>query len=147
MRRSSCVGATWLAGFDFELKVPSGRSFYLRFADMMREAAKRIGVRMRVSALEWSVFIQDYYDRKFDGVSLLTSFNSPWIDPYDSFHSSQDVPQGGNSRRALNGRRGLAFIAESIWAGRAGPTGDRSTMAADTWPRPATMSAPKTGRS
>lgn len=85
--------------FQFDFKFPSGIPFFNRIADPFCEAAKKAGLRVNQVQLEWSVFITDYYDRKFDGACLLVSFPSPWApaDPFDSFHSSTDVPQGGNS--------------------------------------------------
>ena len=46
--------------------------------------------------IEWSTFIEDFYKRRFDGICLYNSLPDPWIDPYDSYHSSTDRPNGGN---------------------------------------------------
>lgn len=91
---------------DFEFKFPSGIPFFNRVADPFCEAAKAAGVRVRQKQLEWSVFITDYYERKFDAACLLISYPSPWApaDPFDNFHSSTDVPQGGNSSGWRNAR-------------------------------------------
>jgi peptide/nickel transport system substrate-binding protein len=83
--------------FEFELKLGSTRRFYVQIAAALDDACKKVGIRMSTRTLEWSTFIQDYYERRFDAVSLVSSFPDPWIDPYEEFHSSQDVPQGGNS--------------------------------------------------
>lgn len=90
--------------FEFDLKVPSGRQFFLRMGDAFREACKSAGVRMRVTPLEWSVFITDFEERKFDGACLYSSFADPWIDPFEDYHSSQDIPNGGNSSGYRNKR-------------------------------------------
>ena len=90
--------------FEFELKLGSTRRFYVQVAAALEDACKKVGIRMSVRTLEWSTFIEDYYERRFDAVSLVSSFPDPWIDPYGSFHSSQDVPKGGNSSGWHNDR-------------------------------------------
>jgi len=83
--------------FEFEFKYPSGRRFYTQVTAQLQDALQKVGIRMTVRPLEWSTFIQDYNERRFDATCLYSSFNDPWIDSYEEFHSSQDVPRGGNS--------------------------------------------------
>jgi peptide/nickel transport system substrate-binding protein len=83
--------------FEFELKVGSPRRFYTQVAAQLGDAAKKVGIRMTLRQLEWATFIQDYQERRFDSAVLYESFSDPWIDSYESFHSSQDVPNGGNA--------------------------------------------------
>lgn len=83
--------------FEFEFKFPSGRRFYTQVTAQLQDAAAKVGIRMSVRPLEWSTFIQDFYERRFDATCLYSSFNDPWIDAYEEFHSSQDVPRGGNA--------------------------------------------------
>ncbi|MCG3133483.1 MAG: hypothetical protein HMLKMBBP_00657 [Planctomycetes bacterium] len=83
--------------FEFELKVPSGRTFFIRVGGAIKDACAKAGIRMDIRALEWSTFIGDYEERKFDSVMLYSSWPDVWIDLYEDFHSSQDVPAGGNS--------------------------------------------------
>ncbi len=83
--------------FEFELKLGSTRRFYVQVAAALEDSCKKVGIRMSSRTLEWSTFIDDFYERRFDAVSLLNSFSDPWIDPYDDFHGSQDVPKGGNA--------------------------------------------------
>jgi peptide/nickel transport system substrate-binding protein len=82
--------------FEWELKVPSGRSFFVRVGGVIEDSCKKVGIRMTLRSLEWAKFIEDFYERRFDGICLYNSFADPWIDHYDSYHSSQDRPQGGN---------------------------------------------------
>lgn len=82
--------------FEFELKVPSGRRFYEQVSAQLEDAAKKVGIRMATRPLEWATFSQDLDERRFDAVILYQSFSDPWIDSFDDFHSSQDVPRGGN---------------------------------------------------
>jgi peptide/nickel transport system substrate-binding protein len=82
--------------FEFELKVPSGgQRFYDQLAEMFKDAAGKIGVRVQKRPLEWSTFIEDYYERRFEAVALYASFEDPWTE-LRTFHSSADVPRGEN---------------------------------------------------
>ena len=82
--------------FEFELKVPSGRRFYEQVSAQIEDATRKVGIRMAARPLEWATFSQDLDERRFDAVVLYESFSDPWIDSFDSYHSSQDVPRGGN---------------------------------------------------
>jgi peptide/nickel transport system substrate-binding protein len=83
--------------FEWELKFPSGRRFYTRVCEQIADACKKAGIRMKQNGLEWATFQDDLEQRKFDAVILYNSWSDPWIDLYsEGFHSSQDVPAGGN---------------------------------------------------
>jgi len=82
--------------FEFEFKIPSGGRFFPQVVSVVEDACKKIGIRVTPRPLEWATFIQDFYERRFDAVCLFNSFQDPWVDPYESYHSSQDVPNGGN---------------------------------------------------
>ncbi len=83
--------------FEWELKIPSSRDFFVRVSGAIEDACNKVGIRMSRRPLEWATFIQDLDERRFDAVFLYNSFSSPWIDPYDSYHSSADRPRGGNT--------------------------------------------------
>lgn len=82
---------------EFVLKVPSGIVEYERIGSKVQEAMARVGVRMEIRPIEWSVFIEDLYQQDFDAMCLYSSFSDPWIDNYEEWHSSQDIPRGGNA--------------------------------------------------
>jgi peptide/nickel transport system substrate-binding protein len=83
--------------FEWELKYPSGRRFYTRVCEQIADACKKVGIRMKQNGLEWATFQDDLEQRKFDAVILYNSFSDCWVDLYsEGFHSSQDVPAGGN---------------------------------------------------
>lgn len=82
--------------FEFEMKVPSGRAFFQRVPGQIQDACRKAGIRMSIRPLEWAVFIEDLDKREFDALMLYSSWADPWIDNYESYHSSQDVPNGGN---------------------------------------------------
>ncbi len=90
--------------FKFELKVPSGRVEYIRWGTFIQEEMKKHGIAMTLNPLEWSVFIEDYYNRRFESISLYRGGSSPWPDPYYSWHSSQDKPRAGNAPGFRNER-------------------------------------------
>ncbi len=81
---------------EFEYKYPTPRRFFVRVGALLRDACQRAGIRMREAPLEWSVFYQQFKDRNYDAVCLYGSFPDPWIDPFEEWHSSQDIPGGNN---------------------------------------------------
>ncbi len=83
--------------FQFELKVGSSRPIYTQTAGLLEDACKKVGIRMTLRTLEWATFVQDFYDRNFDAAMLYHSFSDPFIDNYEYYHSSQDIPNGGNA--------------------------------------------------
>ena len=83
--------------FEFDLKYGSARRFYVQVGTALQDACKKVGIRMTPRNLEWATFIEDYNQRRFDASILYASFPDPWIDPYDGYHSSQDIPNGGNA--------------------------------------------------
>lgn len=82
---------------EFVLKVPSGIVEYERIGSKVQENMAKVGVRMEIRPMEWSVFIEHLYERNFDAMCLYSSFSDPWIDNYQDYHSSEDVPRGGNT--------------------------------------------------
>ncbi|MCB9778673.1 MAG: hypothetical protein H6742_08940 [Alphaproteobacteria bacterium] len=82
--------------FEFEFKVPSGGRFYTQLGALMDDAMKQVGIRMTVRPLEWSTFVEDLDNRRFDAAAFYDSPPDPWVDSYAGFHSSQDIPNGGN---------------------------------------------------
>ncbi|MCE9636260.1 MAG: hypothetical protein K8T90_11210 [Planctomycetes bacterium] len=83
--------------FEIELKVPSGRTFFQRVGGQIQEACRKAGIRLSIRPLEWATFVEDLDKRQFDGVMLYNSWQDPWIDNFESYHSSGDVPNGGNT--------------------------------------------------
>jgi peptide/nickel transport system substrate-binding protein len=83
--------------FSFEFKTPSARTFFVRLGGAIQDACKKVGIRMHVRPLEWATFIADYDKRRYDAVCLYWSWPDPWVDNYDVYHSSEDIPDGGNA--------------------------------------------------
>ena len=82
--------------FAFILKVPSGIPEYEQIGNKVKESLEKIGVKVTIQPLEWSVFIKQLDDLDFEAMCLYNSFTSPWIDNYESYHSSEAKPRGGN---------------------------------------------------
>lgn len=82
--------------FEFALATPSGYPFYLRVGGMLQDACKNAGVLMTLRPLEWSTFIDGLYKGLFDATCLYNSWSDPWVDNFETYHSSQDVEAGGN---------------------------------------------------
>ncbi len=97
--------------FEFELKLGSTRRFFVQIAAALQDSCKQVGIRMSSRTLEWATFINDFDERRFDAVVLLNGFPDPWIDPYEGFHSSQDVPAGANASGWRNERADELLVA------------------------------------
>ncbi len=98
--------------FEWVLKVPSGGTFYTRVGGLIEDACKEAGIRMTTRPIEWSTFYKDYHEKHdYDAVALFNGWNDVWIDNYDSLHSSQDRPQGGNSSGWHNDRVDELLVA------------------------------------
>ncbi len=82
--------------FEIEIKYGSSRRFYTQVVAQVSDAASKAGIRIGARQLEWATFIDDFYERNYDGAILYNSFSDPWVDTYSDFHSSQDVPRGDN---------------------------------------------------
>ncbi len=82
--------------FEFELKTGSPRRFHAQLATALQEGCAKVGIRVTPRTLEWAAFLGDLDERRFDAATLVRSFASPMIDPAETWHSSQDIPRGGN---------------------------------------------------
>lgn len=82
--------------FEIEIKYGSARRFYTQVSAQLSDAAQQAGIRIAPRQLEWATFIDDFYERNFDGAILYNSFPDAWVDSYADYHSSQDVPRGEN---------------------------------------------------
>ncbi len=79
--------------FTFSISEGSRASKYM--ALMMKEDLRKIGIEVSIRSLEWSVYVENLRDRRFDVVMLL------WIgglesDPYQIWHSDNIENRGSN---------------------------------------------------
>jgi peptide/nickel transport system substrate-binding protein len=80
---------------SFELLFVSQAPDIERIAVTYQESLKRLGVDLKLKTLEWTVFLKNVQERKFDGMMMAwgSSLDS---DPYQIFHSSQSLDGGSN---------------------------------------------------
>jgi peptide/nickel transport system substrate-binding protein len=83
--------------FEVELKLGGQSRSTAQIGSAFEDSCKKVGIRATPRTMEWATFIADFEERRFDAAFLSASFPDPWIDPYEDYHSSQDVPRGGNT--------------------------------------------------
>lgn len=89
--------------FEVSLLAPSGSDLHEGMARLIRQAFEREGIRVHVETLDWPMVQQRIDDRKFDLV-LLAQRGAVELDPFAMWHSSGDVPGGGNLMGFRNDR-------------------------------------------
>src|SRR5690606_10347477 len=79
------------------LLIVAGSQEYQTLASVFKEDLLKIGVKLNIESVEWSLMLKRVEDRNFD--SVLLGWALTWtVDPYQIWHSSQaDVPKGSNS--------------------------------------------------
>lgn len=81
--------------FAFTLDLASPSSFYGMVAQDLADHAASVGIQVQPRTREWTDFLAGVESRDFDALCLYMAFSDPWIDPYDSYHSSE-AATGGN---------------------------------------------------
>jgi peptide/nickel transport system substrate-binding protein len=82
--------------FEFTLLISNARKESRIAADILREDLLKVGVKMNVDSVEWSLFVKRMDEKTFD------AFFGAWAllwepDLFQVFHSSQaDLPKGSN---------------------------------------------------
>ncbi len=74
--------------FEFEFLVLSGNKPARVFAQKLQESLARIGIRMKLTEMEWASYIDRVYSRDFDAAGLSWSVVVPEADPQQLWHSS-----------------------------------------------------------
>jgi peptide/nickel transport system substrate-binding protein len=82
--------------FEFSFMVHSARKENAIAASILREDLLKIGVKMNLDVVEWSLFLKRTDERRFEGV--LSAWTVTWNpDLFQIWHSSQaDIPRGSN---------------------------------------------------
>lgn len=81
--------------FSFTWSISQGSSSSRYLALMAKEDFRRIGIEVKIRALEWSVYVENLRDRQFDVVNLLW-IGSLQADPYQIWHSDNIGDRGSN---------------------------------------------------
>lgn len=81
--------------FKFEFLAISDSDYIDKLSRVLKEEFEFAGIVMTINSLEWAVFLERLREQKFDATSLGWSLG--WMgDPYQLWHSSQDVEGGSN---------------------------------------------------
>jgi len=89
--------------FSFQLLFSAGSAEAERIALIYQQSLKESGIDMNIRTLEWTVFIKQRQERKFDAV-MMSWTSSLDGDPYQIWHSSQEAGQGSNAGAYANKR-------------------------------------------
>jgi len=103
---------------SFQLLFGAGSAEGERMALIYQQSLKEAGIDMSIRTLEWTVFLKQRQERKFDAV-MMSWTSSLDGDPYQIWHSSQEAGQGSNAGAYANKR-----VDEILETAR--PTLDRS---------------------
>ena len=90
--------------FEFEFKTNQGNEIRKKIGLIMVEELRKVGIKSDIHAMEWSVYLDDVRDHKFDAMILGWVFGVDSPDPYQTFHSSQAIGRGSNSVSFKNKR-------------------------------------------
>lgn len=81
--------------FAFSLLLPSASEVGLDIASVVKEEMAKVGIRMDIQQLEWTVFVTRLDDRRYHAISLSWT-GSLEGDPYQIWHSSSIENKGSN---------------------------------------------------
>lgn len=97
--------------FTFELLFAAGVPENERIALIYQQSLKSLGIEMTIRNLEWTVFLKQLDENKFDSVFMAwgSSLDS---DPYQIWHSSQSV-KGGSNRIGFKNERVDQILTEA----------------------------------
>ena len=90
--------------FSFEFKTNQGNEIRKKIGLIMVEELRKVGIASDVHTMEWSVYLDNVRDHKFDAMILGWVFGVDSPDPYQVFHSSQAIGRGSNSVSFKNER-------------------------------------------
>jgi peptide/nickel transport system substrate-binding protein len=89
---------------SFEIKVNSGNTTRKSVALILQDEVRRYGIAAAVRELDWTIFLGDVKERKFDAVILGWSMPLSEPDAYQVWHSSQTANKGSNHIGYKNAR-------------------------------------------
>jgi peptide/nickel transport system substrate-binding protein len=80
----------------FELKINSGNDVRKSVALTLQDSLKKHGIEVRIREIDWTIFLDDVQNRRFDAVVLGWSMSVNEPDAYQVWHSSQIEGGGSN---------------------------------------------------
>jgi len=90
--------------FRFEFKVPSGSSTGKSIILVLQEELKKHGILATVRELDWTIFLDDVKNHKFDAVIMAWAMQASEPDEYQVWHSSQAANKGSDHISYKNAR-------------------------------------------
>jgi peptide/nickel transport system substrate-binding protein len=90
--------------FRFEFKVPSGSSTGKSIILVLQEELKKRGILATVRELDWTIFLDDVKNHRFDAVTMAWAMPASEPDEYQVWHSSQAANKGSNHISYKNAR-------------------------------------------
>jgi peptide/nickel transport system substrate-binding protein len=90
--------------FRFEFKVPSASTTGKSIILVLQEELRKYGIMASVRELDWTIFLDDVKNHKFDAVTLAWSMPASEPDEYQVWHSSQAANKGSNHISYKNAR-------------------------------------------
>ena len=90
--------------FRFEVKFNSGNEVRKSVALTLQDELRKHGIDASVRALDWTIFLDDVRNQKFDAVILAWGMSVNEPDAYQVWHSSQAENKGSNMIRYKNPR-------------------------------------------
>jgi peptide/nickel transport system substrate-binding protein len=90
--------------FRFEFKIPSASETGKSIILVLQEELKKHGIIATVRGLDWTIFLDDVKNHKFDVVLMAWSMPASEPDEYQVWHSSQAANKGSNHISYKNAR-------------------------------------------
>jgi peptide/nickel transport system substrate-binding protein len=90
--------------FRFEFKVPSASATGKSIILVLQEELRKHGIVASVRELDWTIFLDDVKNHRFDAVTLAWSMPASEPDEYQVWHSSQAANKGSNAISYKNAR-------------------------------------------
>mgnify|MGYP001430526379 FL=1 len=83
--------------FEFTILTNVGNEKRKQIGLIMTEELRKVGIKANLQTMEWSVYLDNVRDHKFDAIILGWVFSITGPDPYQVWHSSQAKSRGSNS--------------------------------------------------
>ena len=90
--------------FRFEFKVPSASTTGKSILLVLQEELRKYGIMASVRELDWTIFLDDTKNHRFDAATLAWSMPASEPDEYQVWHSSQAANKGSNFISYKNAR-------------------------------------------
>ncbi len=87
--------------FRFEFLLSQGGALGPQVATIIKEEMAKVGINMSIRFLEWSVFLENIQDQRFDATWLGWGLGTA-EDPYQIWHSSSAENRGSNHVSFIN---------------------------------------------